>query len=110
MKNLLFGIIATVMFTSIGNSQTFRQDFLKGKTEKQVIEAYGKLSESDQKKLWLEKMDQLLLLQLPDEHLHLIKEIRVAIDRGIDEESASSFKAHVSKLGEITPLKISERW
>lgn len=105
MKNLLFGIITTVMFSFVGNSQTFRENFLKGMTSDQVIEAFSKLSESDQKKLWLEKIDQLISLKLPNEHHNLIKEIRETIDKGIDEKSSSYFLNSVAKLAQITPLK-----
>ena len=106
MKKLLFGLIVTLMICLSGNAQNLRADFIKGKkTNKEVIEAFSKLSEEEQKQLWLEKVDQLLTLKLPSEHHELIKEIRDRMDKGVDQESASAFLKNASNLAKITPLK-----
>ncbi|PDS25375.1 hypothetical protein [Flavobacterium branchiophilum] len=64
MKKILFGLIATVMFSVMGNAQNLRTEFLRSKTHKEAVIALNKLSEGEQKKLWLEKLDQLLSLSL----------------------------------------------
>jgi len=103
MKKLLFSFIAIFVLCFSTNAQHLRADFLKGKTHKQVVESFSQLSESGQKELWLEKMDQLLSLKLPSQHHDLVKKIREGMDKGVDTESAPAFLKSASQLAKITP-------
>jgi hypothetical protein len=105
MKKVLFGLIATVMLGFVGNAQSLRADFLKGKTHRQAVEAFNQLTESDQKKLWIEKIDQILSQNLPIEHKKLVTEIRTGVDKGVDKNSAQAFLGSAANLARITPAK-----
>jgi hypothetical protein len=101
MKKLVLAIVATVMFGFVGSAQNLRSDFLKGKTHKQAVEAYNKLSEQDQINLWIEKTEQLLTSSLPADHLKLI----AGIKEGLVNKNGKSLKENSVALAKITPLK-----
>lgn len=106
MKKLLFSLIAIVMFSFVGEAQTLRAEFLHGKsTQAEIVEAFNKLSEKDQRDLWLEKFDQLLSLNLPAEHKELIQKLRDGVDKGVDKSQASEYLANAASLAKITPKK-----
>ena len=67
------------------------------------MDAFSKLSEGEQKELWLEKMDQLLSQKLPGTHVKLIKTIREGVGKGIDKTTAQNFLKSASDLAKITP-------
>jgi hypothetical protein len=104
MKKILLGLIATIFISFSANSQNLRRDFLQGKTKTQMVDAYNKLSQNDQRNLWLEKMDQLLSLPLPAEHLKLISLIRSGLEKGVTTEQSTSFLESAAKVAKITPV------
>lgn len=101
MKKLVLALVATVIFGFVGNAQNLRADFLKGKTHKQSVEAYYKLSDESQINLWIEKTDQLLKSNLPTNHLELISNIK----KGLESKNSKLFKESAISLAKITPLK-----
>ncbi|POS00558.1 hypothetical protein Q361_1613 [Flavobacterium croceum DSM 17960] len=105
MKKLIFGLIAIVMFSILGNAQNLRTEFLKGKTHKEAVVAYNKLSEGEQKKLWLEKIEQLLSLSLPNEHKNYISKIKNSIEQGVNRDQSKEFLQNIVNLAKITPMK-----
>lgn len=106
MKKLIFGLIATVVFGFVGNAQDLRAKFLEGKkSHQEVVDAYNKLSDSEQKELWQEKFNQLLTLKLPKEHLDLIKKLSDDFIDGVDADSSEDFFVIASELARITPAK-----
>lgn len=100
MKKLVFGLIATVMFGFSGNAQGLRAEFLNGKSHKEAVAAYNKLSEESQIDLWIEKTDQLLSLKLPQTHLDLLKNIK----EGFETRNSKILIGSSAKLASITPL------
>ncbi|MBC7525556.1 MAG: bacteriocin fulvocin C-related protein [Flavobacterium sp.] len=100
MKNLLFGLIAIVLFSLTVNAQgTLRADFLKGKTQDQLIDSFNQLPTGEKNALWIEKMDQLLNQKLPVENLQLIQQMRDShLNKNLD-----GFKKAALALAEITP-------
>ena len=106
MKNVFFCIITFVTLSISANAQTLREKFLEGKKNHQeVVDAYNKLSDAEQKGLWQEKFDQLLTLKLPKEHLDLIKKLSDDFSDGVDSDSSEDFFVTASKLAQITPVK-----
>lgn len=87
----VFLIVTIILVNFVGNSQNLRANFMKGKTHDQAVKAFNELSGNDQKELWLEKMDQMLSLKLPNEHHNLIKEIKEGISSGVDKSNSQSF-------------------
>lgn len=105
MKKLIFGIATTLVLVSNVTAQNARERFLTGKkNHKEVVDAYNKLSDAEQKELWLEKFNQLISLNLPSEHKSLIKELRDDFADGVDTEKEDFFKT-AAKLASITPAK-----
>ena len=96
---MLFGLIATVMFGFVGNSQNLRANFLRGKTNLQVIEAFNSLTTDEKSALWLEKLDQLLTQNLSSQTLVLIGEMKTAHVR----KDLNSFKSASLNLTKIIP-------
>lgn len=100
MKKLLFGLIATIMLSATVNAQgTLRADFLKGKTQDQLIETFNQLTTEEKNALWVEKMNQLLNEKLPAENLKLIQQMRDShLKKDLD-----GFKKAALSLTQITP-------
>ena len=100
MKKLLFGLIATIMVTFTVKAQgNLRADFLKGKTKPQTIESFNILSTQQKSDLWIEKMDQLLSLRLPERHYQLINEMK----NSHSQKDLNNFKNTTLELAKITP-------
>lgn len=66
MKKLIFGLLAIVMFSLIGNAQNLRADFLKGKTYDEVKKSYILLDKKTKIALWNEKISQVLTQKIDD--------------------------------------------
>lgn len=107
MKKLVFGLIITILLSTASYGQNLRATFLEGKkSHKEIVDAYNKLSDTDQGLLWLEKFNQLLSVNLPKEHHDLIKKLRDDFKDGIDTEQSVTFfgiaanwrKLHLRKI------------
>jgi uncharacterized protein YeeX (DUF496 family) len=106
MKKLFFGLIATVLLMSNVNAQNVRAKFLEGKkSQKEVVDSYNKLSDQQQKELWLDKFSQLSKLNLPKEHLALINKLYENFKDGVDNNPEEDFFITASELAKITPAK-----
>lgn len=103
MKKLVFGMLATVMFSFLANAQGLRENFLSGKTYDEISGKYSKLSVEEKSALWIEKMDQLQSLDLPLEHKSLIGKVKEQILRGNLSENPSDLIEAAIKLALITP-------
>lgn len=105
MKKLLFGFIATVMLSFTVNAQNLRADFLRGKTYDQVVLDFNKLSKNEKNALWLEKLNQLLTQNLPQEHKVLINKIKTIMIQTPYSPNATEFVNTAVSLAQITPLE-----
>ena len=106
MKKLVFGLIVTILLSTASYGQNLRATFLEGKkSHKEIVDAYNKLSDTDQGLLWLEKFNQLLSVNLPKEHHDLIKKLRDDFKDGIDTEQSVTFFGIAAELAKITPAK-----
>ncbi len=76
MKKVFIGLVATVMFSFVGSAQNLRADFLRGKTNDEIITSFNELSTGQKSALWVEKMEQLLTETFPSGDLLLIKKMR----------------------------------
>ncbi len=99
MKKIVLAVIAIVAFSFVGNAQSLRADFLKGKTQDEVVSSYGKLSLKEQDNLWLEKINQLLSQKMPNEQLTLIK----TWQKSIINHDYNGLKSVAINLAKITP-------
>lgn len=100
MKKLLFGLIATVMLTAIVNAQgTLRADFLKGKTQDEIITSFGLLTVEQKTALWAEKIDQLLTQKFPDEHIKYLNMIKLSFSN----KNLKDLSHATLLLAQITP-------
>lgn len=102
MKKLLFGLIATVMLSLVGNAQGLRAAFLKNKNQSQIVADFNKLNSEEKNALWVEKMDQLLSQGLPNEHVVLIKNLKSQIIKNKREKAFELIETAID-LTKITP-------
>jgi hypothetical protein len=105
MKKLFFGLIAMVMISFSGNAQNLRANFLNGKTHDQIILDYNNLSTEGQNALWIEKLDQLLSQNLPQQHKTLIENIREIMMNNQNPTRVDGFIQNAVELAQITPLE-----
>lgn len=100
MKKMLFGLIATVMLAFTVNAQgTLRADFLKGKTQDEIIASFGALSVEQKSALWAEKIDQLLTQKFPDEHMKYLNMIKLSFSN----KNLKDLSSATLLLAQITP-------
>ncbi len=105
MKKLVFGLIATVVLGFAGNAQSLRAKFLEGKTYDQVLADFNKLDDTEKTALWVEKMDQLLNVDLPKENKVVISEIRDMLLKNGFTSKVEGFVDIAIKLAKLTPLE-----
>jgi hypothetical protein len=81
---------------------TFRADFIKGKSFDETKNSFDKLTTIEKYDLWNEKLDQLLSENLPNEHMVLIKELKIELVN-IKENKFNRIPELAIQLAEITP-------
>ena len=81
------------------DAQSLRADFLRGKSQDEIIKSFNALTTEQKSALWVEKMEQLITQNLPSENSKLIKQMRDSHLR----KDLSGFKTSALNLAEITP-------
>jgi hypothetical protein len=88
------------------NSGTnLRSEFLKGKNQDEIIASFGKLTPVEKTNLWLEKTDQLLTLNLPNEHKVLLNKLKYLIQHNNEPKKLDEFRTALVDFAKITPLE-----
>jgi len=106
MKKLLFSFIAIFVLCFSANAQHLRADFLKGKSQEQIVSDFTKLSASDKNNLWIDKLDHLLSQNLPKEHEILITELKQLLkDNDRRTNQSRLFIEKSVRLAQITPYE-----
>ncbi len=104
MKKMLFGFIATVVFSVSGFTQISRSNFVNGKTQEQIVNDFNKLSAADKNLLWIDKLNQLLSQNLPTEHTSLITELKqLLLNNSTRSNQGQIFIQKSVRLAQITP-------
>ena len=99
MKKIILALIAIVTFSFAGNAQNLRANFLKGKSQQQIVETFDKLTTNEKDALWLEKVNQMITQKLPSENLNLLQKVKTFIS----QKNIEGIKEVASNLGLITP-------
>ena len=86
---------------------SLRESFINNSTESQQKIAFQKLSDKDKASLWIEKMNHLKNLNLPNEHISLINDLLNELTNNgyLSNQNNSETINITKKLFEITPAE-----
>jgi len=81
-----------------------RKEFVSGKDFQDLKENFSRLHLNDKRNLWNNKIEQLLSLDLPTQHIILVKELKEEFAKNV-EGMENNVQSTVIKLAQITPEK-----
>jgi hypothetical protein len=86
----------------VSSNINFRENFITNKTFDIIKQDFQKLSIKDKHILWDNKINQLLSENLPEEHILLIKELKIEFEKNINKKE-NRLKSIFIQLAQITP-------
>ncbi|MBC7641732.1 MAG: bacteriocin fulvocin C-related protein [Flavobacterium sp.] len=79
MNKIFFGFIPIIVFTNFSYGQSLRSAFLEGKTEEQIYTSFENLNSDDKIAIWIDKLDQILMQNLPTQQSNSLEELKNAM-------------------------------